>query len=404
MPKYSVKSAAGKKSPTKADDVVEDYAPGIPNKPPREQSDTDFGMRNRGGIVQAIDMARGYADGGAVMRAYEPTWIDRMAATVAGDDRDSVRQRLAERLFGTRGMGRTGAASLGGLTPFNHTVNAVEDVAEGDWPGAAYNGAMAVADGMLMKGVGSAARGLMPAPGSLEAVRDASMAKQLNNDVRGWKPPAFDRERKGLSTSTNEAMWKEQQFMKRHGEVVPASDVAGYIRHPGFEPSALNRAGGVNQINSNTALPPDRLRMLYPGFADGGVPGMDGADPHIPHGPVVGPDGGRDDTRPVSVPSGSFIIPADVVAGLGGGNTQAGFAELDRMFGTAETTHMATGGEVPAVPIRISDGEYVISPAKVAEIGGGDLNVGHKALDKLMIQLRQQNIKQLQSLPPPAKG
>ena len=208
MPKYSVKSAAGKKSPTKADDVVEDYAPGIPNKPPREQSDTDFGMRNRGGIVQAIDMARGYFTGGSVRR-----------------------------------------------------------------------------------------------------------------------------------------------------------------------------------------------------FADGGVPGLDAPeDPHIPHGPVVGPDGGRDDTRPVSVPSGSFIIPADVVAGLGGGNTQAGFAELDRMFGTAETTHMATGGEVPAVPIRISDGEYVISPAKVAEIGGGDLNVGHKALDKLMIQLRQQNIKQLQSLPPPAKG
>jgi hypothetical protein len=75
------------------------------------------------------------------------------------------------------------------------------------------------------------------------------------------------------------------------------------------------------------------------------------------------------------------------------------------MFGTAETMHMADGG-VPerAVPIRISDGEYVISPAKVAEIGNGDIDVGHKALDKFVMQLREQNIKKLQSLPGPAQN
>ncbi len=148
-------------------------------------------------------------------------------------------------------------------------------------------------------------------------------------------------------------------------------------------------------------------------YADGGMPEFGGMPPMsaepegplIPHGPVEGPDGGRADTRPVSVPDGSFVVPADCVAALGEGNTQAGFAQLDDMFGTAETMHMASGG-VPerAVPIMISDGEYVISPAKVAEIGNGSLDVGHKALDKFIVQLRQQNIKKLQSLPGPAKN
>ena len=150
-------------------------------------------------------------------------------------------------------------------------------------------------------------------------------------------------------------------------------------------------------------------------YADGGMPELGAMPPPgpvdepegplIPHGPVHGPDGGRADTRPVSVPDGSFVVPADCVAALGEGNTQAGFAQLDDMFGTAETMHMASGG-VPerAVPIMISDGEYVISPTKVAEIGNGNLDVGHKALDKFIVQLRQQNIKKLQSLPGPAKN
>lgn len=364
-------------------------------------TDKDIPERKFGGPV--VEMARRYADGGAVMRAYEPSWIDRMAATVAGDERDTVRQRVAERLFGTRGMGRTGSVSLGEITPFNHTVSAVEDASKGNGKGALINSAKALADFYGAKGIGGfASSAPSKMAGSMERARDAEMAAKLAKEGSG--PAAFP---PGI---TGDSVMRAGHMF---GDVRTGSDMV--VRHPGFEPAMMNRAGGVNQINSNNPLPPERLRMLYPNFADGGVPEigampppgpMDESEgPMIPHGPVHGPDGGRADTRPVSVPDGSFVVPADVVAALGEGNTQAGFTQLDDMFGTAETMHMASGG-VPerAVPIMISDGEYVISPSKVAEIGNGNLDVGHKALDKFIVQLRQQNIKKLQSLPGPAKN
>jgi hypothetical protein len=119
-------------------------------------------------------------------------------------------------------------------------------------------------------------------------------------------------------------------------------------------------------------------------------------------GPIVGDHGGRSDTRPVSVESGSFVIPADVVAYLGEGNTLRGFKVLESQFGATEPTQAAaTGG---AVPIKISDGEYSLSPAQVARAGGGSVDQGHALLDKMVLALRQKHIAQLKSLPAPAKS
>ncbi len=49
-------------------------------------------------------------------------------------------------------------------------------------------------------------------------------------------------------------------------------------------------------------------------------------------GPLYGNDGGRDDALDTSVPDSSHIIPADTVAMLGDGNTNAGFDRLNNMF------------------------------------------------------------------------
>lgn len=116
-------------------------------------------------------------------------------------------------------------------------------------------------------------------------------------------------------------------------------------------------------------------------------------------GPVVGATGGREDKLPVSVPAGSFVIPADVVGSLGQGNTEAGFARLEKMFGKP-MPRKAAGG---AVPIKISDGEFVISPEQVARVGGGDMDRGHRTLDALVLKLRDEHIKTLAALPPPSK-
>jgi hypothetical protein len=94
------------------------------------------------------------------------------------------------------------------------------------------------------------------------------------------------------------------------------------------------------------------------------------------------------------------VIPADCVAALGEGNSLAGCKNLDRMMDD-QRSNMARGGQ--AVTIKISDGEYVVSPEAVAKLGNGDMDVGHRALEKFVTTIRKQHIAQLQKLPPPAR-
>jgi hypothetical protein len=91
-----------------------------------------------------------------------------------------------------------------------------------------------------------------------------------------------------------------------------------------------------------------------------------GRSPQGGEGPVRGPGDGmadmvpaemRDGSSDVLLSDGEFVIPADVVSGLGNGSTDAGAAELDRMMSrvrqerTGSTTQpaaMNVGGVVPA--------------------------------------------------------
>jgi len=41
---------------------------------------------------------------------------------------------------------------------------------------------------------------------------------------------------------------------------------------------------------------------------------------------------GRDDNLPINVSSGAYVVPADIVSGIGDGNSQAGGAILARAF------------------------------------------------------------------------
>src|SRR5262245_30743353 len=104
---------------------------------------------------------------------------------------------------------------------------------------------------------------------------------------------------------------------------------------------------------------------------------------HLPYrsGPVAGVTGGRQDRVPLSVNSGSFIIPADIPAALGQGNSNAGMHVLAQMFPQpvrSRRRDFADGGEVGSpTPIMASDGEYVISPEQVAAVANGNLDKGH---------------------------
>ena len=113
-------------------------------------------------------------------------------------------------------------------------------------------------------------------------------------------------------------------------------------------------------------------------------------------GPIVGATGGRSDKLPVDVESGSYVLPADVVSALGEGNSLAGHKAIEQMFGKGA----ASNGE--AIGIKISDGEHVLARKQVEQAGRGDYEQGCRTLDAFAKMVRAQNIKKLQSLPPPA--
>lgn len=129
-------------------------------------------------------------------------------------------------------------------------------------------------------------------------------------------------------------------------------------------------------------------------FANGGSVG----EP-ITVGPLHSRVPGRTDHLAITVPEGSFVIPADVVSYLGEGNSTAGLDRASEMFPSPRALR-ANGGKVP---IAAAGGEFVVDPETVKQIGGGDLKRGHDRLDQFVLKTRQQHINHLKRLPRPEK-
>lgn len=133
-----------------------------------------------------------------------------------------------------------------------------------------------------------------------------------------------------------------------------------------------------------------------------------------PHaGFIPGTTGGRADKVPMGVKNGAYVVPADVVSGLGGGNSKAGANVMNRLYSMgpygsampnlhAKTIRQrfADGG---TADIAASDGEFVIPPEKIVE-KHGDLDHGHDVLDAFVKHVRSKTIKHLKSLPKPKKS
>lgn len=131
-------------------------------------------------------------------------------------------------------------------------------------------------------------------------------------------------------------------------------------------------------------------------------------------GPIHSPVAGRTDHLPIHVPSGSYVIPADIISAMGEGNTMAGFRIAKQIFSRPKGTVMgmpyedgefkAAGGEVePPVPIIAAGGEYVIHPDDVRHLGDGDLDAGHAGLDDFVVKMRAKTVKTLKNLPGPKR-
>lgn len=177
----------------------------------------------------------------------------------------------------------------------------------------------------------------------------------------------------------------------------------------------LHRAfGGDMGLSPSQATPWWTRREADTGFLHGATPG-------------------RADSVRTTAPGGSYVLPADVVAGLGEGNSLAGAKVWDAIlhtmpYGISGTRsrggmgpprppapmrqdtgmmpmEVKKGGELPnpktELPVALSHGEIVVSPENVRRIGGGDLKRGHRILDEFVMHRRKKDIKTLQNLKPP---
>ena len=144
---------------------------------------------------------------------------------------------------------------------------------------------------------------------------------------------------------------------------------------------------------------------------------------HMIHtGPIHSSVSGRTDHLPMNVPSGAYVIPADIISSMGEGNTMAGFKIARKMFSSKPYSQekqpyaegeqpyaagkpygaRASGGAAP-VEIVAAGGEYVIEPEDVTRLGGGDIDHGHEILDHFVKGYRAKTIATLKKLPGPKK-
>jgi hypothetical protein len=212
---------------------------------------------------------------------------------------------------------------------------------------------------------------------------------------------------------------------------------------PGVIKSLGSRTMTAALPNGNTTvLDPDYARSLFEEAQNASNPrtarATGGSVIEKMHtGPIHSPVAGRTDHLPMHVPSGSYVIPADIISAMGEGNTMAGFKHMRRMFagapyagagapyggkgpygsppddqsyGGADSSpyneplqNKAHGGATGAVPIVAAGGEYVLTPDEVRMAGGGDLDAGHRVLDDFVKRMRAKTIKTLQKLPGPKK-
>lgn len=142
-------------------------------------------------------------------------------------------------------------------------------------------------------------------------------------------------------------------------------------------------------------------------------------------GPISSPVAGRTDHLPMNVKSGSHVLPADVIAALGQGNTAAGFKVARDLFAVpkwykgmpykaeglpfgATDPGRAEGGRTKNVPIIAAGGEHVLSPDEIEyqalRHGSDNRDDGHSIVDEFIKQIRKQHIKTLRKLPGPAKN
>lgn len=304
--------------------------------------------------------------------------------------------------------------------------------------------------------------------------RLAATRQQLSNGSYDWSGSGFQSLQDAISYfnqdaggRTNAGYYTPQVNVNQAAATAPTPAMAQPVHASNNNIISNNQGIAQNLINQYAQMPQNaaRTQQFAPnpylqqgnaptlpqgqqqGMAKGGLPELRRTHGfHVPggHGLVVSPTGGRADKVSTSVQPDSFIIPADVVSGIGQGNSLAGANFLNQalkmgpygitpsssakgglgppkapgVYGMDVKNSMrqankqspipkaVVGNHMPfkdggSIPVSLSGGEFHIPPDKVLEIGNGDMKEGHRTLKKFVEMSRARHIRTLKSLPPP---
>lgn len=226
------------------------------------------------------------------------------------------------------------------------------------------------------------------------------------------------------------------------GAPMPPVGVAGPMPAP-MMPNPMQ--AGAPQV----PMPPRAMNTGGRAFG-GASPAHPGNNPSISmtRGPILSAVPGRTDAHATHVPSGAYVIPADIVSGHGEGNTIAGAHALQRMFkmgphapgypriahgrGAPALARNSTPYRVPTfkappmpkfnpkglhsgggkggddhmghpVRVNLAGGEIVVPPEHLKAVVHHDLKRAHEIMDAWVINERKKLRKTLAKLPGPAK-
>jgi hypothetical protein len=222
----------------------------------------------------------------------------------------------------------------------------------------------------------------------------------------------FSRKDQNPAPPDDSGTLKVEQPQQGFGGVQMAQ--GGLVDHPGFY-----AAGGLSPASMRSYA----SQAHYSGMNV--KPAINPPGVHLIHSSSVA---GRTDRIPMQARTGSFVLPADVVSGLGQGNTNAGAKMWGQMishsigpmgiqnairqrtlraptlrgFGGGANKGFADGGEVDDLtPIVTAGGEALVDPEIVCQLGDGDPGRGKKVLINSVLTVRNHTIKHLQKLPRP---
>lgn len=263
--------------------------------------------------------------------------------------------------------------------------------------------------------LGSGEASLIPYEIDMATLPEGSHGRQEAEDYKNW----LQRGGFGSLGGVLGASYGLKAPLMRSKAVPPVSEMEGLLA--GLRSPAARTAQKIKTSRRRKPSDDENVIPLREGMASGGsVPffARQGASNLAHSGMIHSPTSGRSDKLPLGVKGNSFVLPADTVSSIGGGNSMAGAHALDRMFKSAPygaampgmnlktkaiRQKFADGGspDAPVTDIMASGGEYVLSPEQVASVGSGDIDRGHDILDSFVKHIRKRTVKVLRKLKGP---